>query len=85
MLAGAVRGCQTLLQATIVADRWGTTSLGSLQGTFAAIAPAAGPAVAAWLGTYTNMAYVMAAAAATAAVIAAVTLRRPREMHTDVP
>ncbi|WP_258006579.1 MFS transporter [Arthrobacter sp. AFG20] len=36
MIAGAVRGCQTLLQATIVADRWGTTSLGALQGIFAA-------------------------------------------------
>lgn len=78
MLAGAVRGCQTLLQATIVADRWGTQNLGTLQGLFAApltavtaVAPAAGPLLAAWLGTYTGMAYAMAAAAATAAVLAA--------------
>lgn len=76
MLAGAVRGCHTLLQATVVADRWGTASLGTLQGTFAApltavtaIAPAAGPAMAAWLGTYTNMAYAMAAATGTAALV----------------
>lgn len=91
MLAGAVRGCQTLLQATIVADRWGTTSLGTLQGTFAAplttvtaLAPAAGPAIAAWLGTYTAMAYAMAAATGTAAAIAVVTSRRTREMRADV-
>ena len=49
VLAGAVRGCHTLLQATIVADRW-EASLGTLQGSFAAplttataLAPAAGP------------------------------------------
>ena len=78
MLAGAVRGCQTLLQATIVADRWGTQNLGTLQGLFAApltavtaVAPAAGPVLAAWLGTYTGMAYAMTAAAATAAILAA--------------
>ncbi|CAN7169388.1 MFS transporter [Arthrobacter sp. LjRoot14] len=85
MLAGAVRGCQTLLQATVVADRWGTQNLGTLQGLFAApltavtaITPAAGPALAAWLGSYTNMAYAAAAATGTAAVIAVVASRRPR-------
>lgn len=78
MLAGAVRGCQTLLQATIVGDRWGTRNLGTLQGVFAApltavtaIAPAAGPLLAAWLGSYTAMAYAMAASAAAAAIFAA--------------
>ncbi|MDF2050538.1 MFS transporter [Arthrobacter sp. Cr_A7] len=78
MLAGAVRGCQTLLQATIVADRWGATGLGTLQGSFAApltivtaLAPAAGPAMAAWFGSYTAMAYAMAAAAGTALLFAA--------------
>ena len=79
VLAGAVRGCHTLLQATIVADRWGTASLGTLQGSFAApltaataLAPAAGPAIAAWLGSYTSMAYAMAAITGAAALIAAV-------------
>lgn len=79
MLAGAVRGCQTLLQATIVADRWGANSLGALQGTFAApltattaLAPAAGPAMAAWLGSFTSMAYAMAYAMAAATGLAAV-------------
>ncbi|WP_445154517.1 MFS transporter [Arthrobacter sp. Hor0625] len=82
MLAGAVRGCQTLLQATVVADRWGMHGLGTLQGIFAApltavtaIAPAAGPLLAAWLGTYTGMSYAMAAAAGAAAVLAAASLR----------
>ena len=81
MLAGGVRGCHTLLQATIVADRWGTTSLGALQGSFAApltaataLAPAAGPAIATWLGSYTAMAYAMAAATGTAVLIAAARL-----------
>ncbi|MDQ0767914.1 MFS family permease [Pseudarthrobacter defluvii] len=83
MLAGAVRGCQTLLQATIVADRWGTQSLGTLQGIFAApltavtaIAPAAGPLIAVWLGSYTNMTFAMAAATGTAATIATLVSRR---------
>ena len=77
VLAGAVRGCQTLLQATIVAERWGMSSLGALQGRFAApltavtaLAPAAGPALAALLGSYTAMAYAMAGAAGLAAVTA---------------
>lgn len=80
VLAGAVRGCQTLLQATIVGDRWGSQNLGTLQGIFAApltavtaIAPAAGPLLASWLGTYTAMAYAMASATGTAALIAAAT------------
>jgi hypothetical protein len=36
MIAGGVRGCRRLLQATTVADRRGTTGLGTLQGIFAA-------------------------------------------------
>ncbi|MFB9716945.1 hypothetical protein [Arthrobacter methylotrophus] len=79
MLAGAVRGCQTLLQATIVGDRWGSQNLGTLQGIFVApltaitaLAPAVGPVIAAWLGTYTAMTYAMAVATGTAAFIAVV-------------
>ncbi|GAB5077134.1 hypothetical protein [Arthrobacter sp. AD-310] len=78
VLAGAVRGCQTLLQATIVGQRWGSQNLGTLQGMFAApltavaaLAPAAGPAIAGWLGSYTAMAWAMAAAAGVAVFIAA--------------
>jgi hypothetical protein len=53
------------------------SSLGALQGRFAApltaataLAPVAGPALAASLGSYTAMAYATAAAAGVAAVIA---------------
>ena len=45
-----------------------TTGWGVL---YYALAPAAGPAVTTWLGTYTSMAYAMAAATGTAALIAA--------------
>jgi MFS family permease len=95
MLAGAVRGCQTLLQATIVGDRWGTRNLGTLQGVFAApltavtaIAPAAGPLLATWFGSYTAMACAMAALAAAAAIIAAVmslAARRADEIRPAEP
>ena len=77
VLAGAARGCQTLLQATVVAERWGLANLGRLQGRFAApltavtaLAPAVGPALAGLLGSYTAMAYAMAGAAGLAAVLA---------------
>lgn len=87
MLAGAVRGGQTLLPATIVGERWGSQNLGTLQGIFAApltavtaLAPAVGPVIAAWLGTYTAMTYAMAAATRTAALIAAAA-RLSRDSH----
>ncbi|MFF2318234.1 MFS transporter [Arthrobacter sp. NPDC058097] len=76
MIAGAVRGCQTLLQATIVATNWGATGLGTLQGLFAApltivtaLSPALGPALATWCGSFTGMTYAMAAATGTALLI----------------
>ncbi|MDN6159405.1 MAG: MFS transporter [Brevibacterium sp.] len=68
MLAGGVRGCITLLQATAVADRWGTANFGAINGVFVApitvgtaLAPAAGPALAGVVGGYPMMAIVMAA------------------------
>ena len=92
VLAGAVRGCQTLLQATIVAERWGMSSLGARQGRFAApltavtaLAPAAGPALAAWLGSYTAMAYAMAGAAGLAALIAGTLPSADRQTATGSP
>lgn len=36
VLTGAVRGAGTLLQATVIADRWGITRYGTLAGWFAA-------------------------------------------------
>ncbi|SNS86941.1 Predicted arabinose efflux permease, MFS family [Geodermatophilus pulveris] len=47
---GAVRGACTLLQATAVADRWGTAHYGTLSGFFAAPVTAA-TALAPWVGT----------------------------------
>ncbi len=78
VLAGMVRGCNTLLQATAVSDRWGTQNFGALQGVFAApvtivgaLAPAAGPALASVLGGYPGMAGVMAVVATLSVITAA--------------
>lgn len=67
VLAGAVRGCHTLLQATAVSDRWGTKNFGTINAVFTApmtfvgaFAPVAGPALAGLLGGYPAMAIVMA-------------------------
>ena len=72
ILAGAVRGAFTLLQATAVSDRWGTRHFGALNGTFTvpltasiALAPAAGAWASDLLGGQT-------AAVAGFAVLAAV-------------
>jgi MFS family permease len=60
VLTGAVRGAYTLLQATAVADRWGTRYFGSLNGAFTvpitaaiALAPAAGALATDVLGGHT--------------------------------
>ena len=60
VLAGAARGAYTLVQATAVADRWGTHRLGTLNGALTApitaataIAPATGVFLAARLGSFT--------------------------------
>lgn len=78
IVAGAVRGAATLLQATIVADRWGSARYGSLSGWFAApitaaaaLAPWAGTALAEAVGSYAatfaGLAVLVAAAAGAAA------------------
>ena len=78
VLAGAVRGCHTLLQATAVSDRWGTQNFGTINGVFTApmtfvgaFAPVAGPAVAGVLNGYPMMAAVMAVLLTGAAVLTA--------------
>ncbi|WP_144663318.1 MFS transporter [Paenarthrobacter nicotinovorans] len=88
MIAGAVRGCQTLLQATIVATNWGATGLGTLQGLFAApltivtaLAPALGPALATWCGSFTGMTYTLAAATGTALLISVAHTVRGRHVR----
>lgn len=59
MVVGAVRGASTLLQATLVADHWGTTRYAALSGWFSApitlataLAPWAGTAIAESVDSY---------------------------------
>ncbi|MFD3742730.1 MFS transporter [Streptomyces sp. NPDC058629] len=71
--AGAVRGNLTLLQATAITDRWGTTHYGRLSGlltapahTATALAPFAGAALAVPLGGYEPLFLLLAAVSAVA-------------------
>ena len=59
VVAGAGRGLHTLLQASTVADRWGTRAFGRINGVFSApvtlaiaLAPAGGVAVASLVGGF---------------------------------
>ncbi len=68
ILAGAVRGIYTLLQATALSDRWGTREFPVLNGIFSApttiaiaLAPAGGALLASWLGSYRAAFWVLAA------------------------
>ncbi|QNQ38542.1 MFS transporter [Streptomyces sp. CB00271] len=77
VVAGTVRGNLTLLQATAITDRWGTTHYGRLSGllaapttTAAAIAPFAGAVVAAPLGGYPQLFIALAAVSAAACITA---------------
>ena len=77
MVGGALRGSQTLLNATAVVHRWGAASYGVLNGVFigpatmmTALAPGLGPLLADALGSYALMAAVMAGVALAAAVTA---------------
>jgi MFS family permease len=77
MLAGAVRGVFTLLQATAVSDRWGAAHYGRLNGLLSApallataLAPWAGAALAQALGSYPAVFLILAGIAALAAVLA---------------
>lgn len=73
--AGMARGCHTLLQATAVADRWGTNSFGTTNGIFAApitAATAIAPVVGTGLGDvmgYSLMSVLMAAVVAASAIV----------------
>jgi predicted MFS family arabinose efflux permease len=77
VLAGAARGAGTLLQATVVAERWGATRYGTVGGYLAApvtlataVAPWAGTALAEALGGYPAAFWVLAALVLGAAVAA---------------
>ncbi|MEO3786270.1 MFS transporter [Actinocorallia sp. B10E7] len=78
VFSGTTRGIATLLQATAVSDRWGTTAYGALSGILAApvtiagaLAPWAGAALAASLGGYPALFAALATAALLAALLAA--------------
>ncbi|MFA4897875.1 hypothetical protein [Microbacterium sp.] len=75
--AGAVRGAQTLVQGSAVADRWGTQNYGAINGVFAApitligaFGPAIGPLLAVATGSYSAMALIAVALAALSLVFA---------------
>ncbi|WP_328622938.1 MULTISPECIES: MFS transporter [unclassified Streptomyces] len=77
VLAGIVRGNLTLLQATAVTDRWGTTHYGRLSGLLgapahiaAALAPWAGAALASLLGGYPTLFAVLAAVSGASVLLA---------------
>ncbi|MET9668013.1 MFS transporter [Streptomyces sp. NPDC006475] len=77
ILAGVVRGNLTLLQATAVADRWGTADYGRLSALLiapatvvASLAPWAGAAMAGVLGGYDGLFLVVAVGSALAAILA---------------
>ncbi|MGW5067284.1 MFS transporter [Streptomyces cyaneofuscatus] len=90
--AGTVRGNLTLLQATAITDRWGTTHYGRLSGllaapttTAAAIAPFAGTAVAAQLGGYPQLFIALAAISAAACMTGVRTMPSRAENNGSAP
>ncbi|MXM62511.1 MFS transporter [Streptomyces sp. HUCO-GS316] len=81
--AGVVRGNLTLLQATAVSDRWGTTHYGRLSGLLAApvtvagaLAPFAGAAVAREMGGYPALFGLLAGISVGAGVLGAASAKR---------
>lgn len=85
--AGMVRGNLTLLQATAVTDRWGTSHYGRLSGllaapatTAAAVAPFAGAVLAVPLGGYGPLFRLLAAISVVAALVASST-RTPKPFN----
>ncbi|MEU9916165.1 MFS transporter [Streptomyces sp. NPDC051001] len=81
--AGMVRGNLTLLQATAVSDRWGTTHYGRLSGLLSApvtiasaLAPFAGAALAGGLGGYPALFGLLAGISVIAGVLAATSVSR---------
>lgn len=89
VLAGVIRGNLTLLQATAVTDRWGTTHYGRLSGLLgapahaaAALAPFAGAVLAGPLGGYPALFALLAALWAAAALTALGARTQPAEGAT---
>jgi MFS family permease len=91
VLAGFVRGIMTLLQATAVTDRWGSTHYGHLSGVLSApvtLATAMGPwigaALASLLGGYAPMFLVLGGLGALAAVISWASMPRSDVSENDI-
>ncbi|MFG2332907.1 MFS transporter [Streptomyces sp. NPDC048604] len=85
VVAGVVRGNLTLLQATAITDRWGTTHYGRLSGilsapamTASALAPFAAALLAPPLGGTPQLFALLAVLGAAAALVALGTTVRPR-------
>jgi MFS family permease len=81
--AGVMRGIMTLLQATAVTERWGSTHYGHLSGILnapvmiaTAIGPFVGAALASLLGGYAAMFIALGAIAAAGALLAVATAAR---------
>lgn len=83
MLNGFARGIETLIQATAIPDRWGTTAYGRLSGVLAApttiagaVAPWVGASLAVRLGGYPTMFALLAGFAAIAVAFLATSIPR---------
>lgn len=90
VLLGAARGAATLLQATTVADIWGTTQYATLAGYFAApitlataVAPWGGTVLAGVFGGYPIMFAVLAAGTAAATIGAGLFNRKKTPRTSD--
>jgi MFS family permease len=84
VLVGASRGIFTLLQATAISDRWGSTHYGQLSGLLsapltisAAVAPWAGAALAGWFGGYPAVFAALGAVGVLAAAVAYASTPKP--------
>ena len=77
IVAGAIRGTQTLVQANSVSDRWGSANYGAINGVFSApltvlvaLTPALGPLFADSIGSFAVMTAILAGVAALGALLA---------------
>ncbi|QIS06719.1 MFS transporter [Nocardia brasiliensis] len=84
IIAGMARGVFTLLQATAITDRWGTTHYGHLTALLSApltislaMAPFAATALAAAVGGYANAFRILGALAAAAALVSLASIPTP--------
>ncbi len=78
VVAGAARGLFTLISATVVSEHWGAGRYAALNGVYnaplgvaAALAPAAGAAIAAWTGSTAGLFVVLGCLGLMAAALAA--------------